>query len=327
MKSIEGRKSIKMDNIMLSIYVTTYNHENYIKQALDSIFSQVTEYSYEVLVGEDCSTDNTRQVLKQYEIEHPDYVAMNKLKIFYRDHNMYKECPSNSFDLKMRCKGKYVIALEGDDYWIDCSKIQRQIDFLEKNSDYIAVAHNCIVVDENGEKKFENYPECKDSVYITQHYMKGILPGQLATVMYRNIYHSNTIDLSIFNKGLIPGDRILYLVLLMNGKVYCMQEAMSAYRHITSHGSSFSATFKYDFAYEELWNRELLLYIKAGYYSYLSIGEDLYTRCILRGIKGGQCSIKEALEYSKNLDHRVKSLFRCVIYKIKKILVFKDNIR
>ena len=60
-----------MGNVMLSIYVTTYNHENYIVRALDSILMQKTRYSYEVFVGEDCSTDNTRQVLRQWEQNHP----------------------------------------------------------------------------------------------------------------------------------------------------------------------------------------------------------------------------------------------------------------
>ena len=68
---------------MLSIYVATYNHENYIEKALDSIFMQVTDYSYEVLVGEDCSTDNTRKVLKRYENQHLDLVEKGILKIFY----------------------------------------------------------------------------------------------------------------------------------------------------------------------------------------------------------------------------------------------------
>ena len=98
----------------LSIYVATYNHEKYITKALDSVFMQKTKYSFEVLVGEDCSTDNTRLVLKEYEKKN-----YNNLTIYYRQKNMSNMDISNAMDLIMRCRGKYLIALEGDDYWID----------------------------------------------------------------------------------------------------------------------------------------------------------------------------------------------------------------
>lgn len=89
---------------MLSIYVATYNHEHYITQALDSIRMQKTKYSYEVLVGEDCSTDNTRAVLKEYEWQHPGIFT-----IFYRDHNMHREAIGNGLDLKLRCRGNSIV--------------------------------------------------------------------------------------------------------------------------------------------------------------------------------------------------------------------------
>ena len=128
---------------ILSIYVATYNHESYIIRALDSIFMQKTKYRYEVLVGEDCSTDRTREILKQYEKEHQEYIKDGALKIYYRKTNMHKYKLNNSYDLEMRCKGKYIIALEGDDYWVDENKIEIQVDFLENHSQYIAVSHNC----------------------------------------------------------------------------------------------------------------------------------------------------------------------------------------
>ena len=95
-----------MNQPILSIYVAVYNHEKYITQALDSILMQKTDYPYEVLVGEDCSTDNTRAVLKEYEAKHP-----GKFAIFYREHNMHRETPNNIQDLLMRCRGKYIIVI------------------------------------------------------------------------------------------------------------------------------------------------------------------------------------------------------------------------
>lgn len=308
-----------MNECMLSIYVATYNHENYIVKALDSIFMQNTQYSYEVLVGEDCSTDATRKVLQQYEKEHMEYVQNGCLKIFYRDHNMYHETPSNATDLKMKCRGKYIIALEGDDYWIDCNKIESQIGFLEKHPEYIAVAHNCVVVDENNEpqKKVE-YPECKEENYTFTHFMSNILPGQLTTVMYRNIYLNKKIDTSLLDKELIPGDRLIYLTLLLNGGIYCIQKKMSAYRFVTSHGFSHSATYKYDFKNEINWHLEVLKYIKTNKSSYTKYGEALCMRCILRGFRERQCTLKEVKLYTWQLEYKAYAFLKWIEYKLRK---------
>lgn len=249
-----------MDNkndIMLSIYVATYNHENYIARALDSILMQKTKYKFEVLVGEDASTDNTREVLKEYEKKYPGFFTM-----FYREKNMYHSECNNSVDLMRRCTGKYIIALEGDDFWTDENKLEKQIDFLENHPEYIAVAHNCVVVDEESVPNGEEYPECKDIDYTFEHYFSEIMPGQLATFMYRNYMIDDSFDSSIFDKNLSPGDRLLYFSLLCNGKIYCMQEKMSAYRHITTHGSSFSANFRMNYFSQKPWYDELFSYAK-----------------------------------------------------------------
>ena len=104
------------------------------------------------------------------------------------------------------------------------------------------------------------YPECKDEEYTLKHYASDILPGQLATVMYRNIYEEQLADYSLSVKGLTPGDRLLYFILVSNGRVHCMQEPMSAYRHVEHEGSSYSATFRYKFEKSERWFREQMEY-------------------------------------------------------------------
>lgn len=308
----------------LSIYVATYNHEKYIKRALDSIFGQKTNHTYEVLVGEDYSTDRTKETLKQYEKDHNQYVANGQLKIFYRDHNMYRERPDNADDLKSRCKGKYIIALEGDDYWIDDRKIEKQISFLESHSEYIGVSHNCIVVDENGNVTGEKYPECKRSEYSISDYMSNILPGQLTTLMYRNIYSDLAVNCSLLQKGLSPGDKLIVLVLLCYGKIYCMQECMSAYRHITTHGDSFSAKYKYSFENDERWYREVVFYLDAVAPSLTKYGDELYVRCIMKGIKERQCTIGKAIKSCKIVRNKFDSLWAWCVYKVHKDILHKE---
>ncbi len=280
----EHLKENEMDRPMLSIYVPVFNHSRYIVEALDSILMQKTDYTIEVIVGEDASTDDTRAILKDYEKQHP-----GRLQILYRETNLHKTSCPNGLDLRLRCRGKYIIALEGDDFWLDENKIDKQIRFLEEHPDYIAVAHNCIVVDENSKKKDETYPECRDEEYTLKHYASDILPGQLATVMYRNIYMDPVADYSLSVKGLTPGDRLLYFILASNGKIHCIQEPMSAYRHVKHQGSSYSATFQYKFEKSERWFREQMEYA----YSIERFWPELYAELL----------------YTKNISYALQNKF------------------
>ena len=302
-----------MNDVMLSIYITTYNQEKYISQALDSILMQKTKYPYEVLIGEDCSTDSTRKVLEEYEKKCPD-----NFKFYYRKKNMHNCEINNGVDLMMKCKGKYIIALEGDDYWIDESKIDTQIRFLEDNPDYIAVAHNCVVVGDDSLPNGEVYPECKDEKYSLNHYLNGILPGQLATVMYRNIYRDQSVDLS-FLKSRNPLDRKLYFVLSNNGNIYCLQKTMSAYRHIVTGGYSFSANYKYNFSSSEMWNKNLLEYAYRCFKKqYIFAAEILYVRAVKNGVSSRQCNVWKAIKLlNKNLKCFPLTLFRMSLRKLK----------
>lgn len=235
-----------MHEIMISICVPTYNHEKYICQALDSIYMQKTQYSYEVLVGEDCSTDNTRAVLKEWERTHP-----GNYQFFYRPTNMFSSEITNSTDLKLRARGKYIIILEGDDFWTDPEKLEKQVTFLENHPEYYAVAHNCVVVGADSKPNGETYPQCTDSEYTLRHFASDIMPGQLTTVLCRNYMRDESFDHTLITEKIGPGDRKLYFSLASLRRVYCMQECMSAYRHITAGGSSYSARYVHEYAKEE----------------------------------------------------------------------------
>ena len=279
-----------METPILSIVIPTYNHEKYIAKALDSVLMQKTKYTFETLVGEDCSTDNTRSVLKQYEQRYPGFFT-----VYYREHNMYRENPSNGMDLRNRCKGKYVICLEGDDFWTDPYKLEKQISFLESHPEYYAVAHNCIVVGEDSKQLNESYPHCYDREYTYRHFFSGILPGQTATVMFRNIYKDSKIHNEDYPD--IPvgtaGDQITIYKILVNGRIYCMQEVMSAYRHITTSGSSWSANYKYDFKKSAVWWRAMLTYTKKHKPEWEKYVRIKYLGNMIRGFRSGQCDLKQ----------------------------------
>lgn len=230
-----------MKNIpMVSVAMITYNHDKYIRQALDSILMQKVDFEYEVVVGDDCSPDNTQEILREYQALYPD-----KFKIIFRDKNI--GATKNAYDVKMHCTGRYIAHLEGDDYWIDENKLQKQVDFLNANPQYIGTAHKMIIVGENGQQLAQQYyPDCKERIYTLKQYGRGILPGHAATLVYRNIYKEDKYDYSVFYKAHeIMGDRTLALILAVQGNIYCFDEKMSCYRFVTDHGTSFSAQAKY----------------------------------------------------------------------------------
>lgn len=261
----------------LSIIVTTYNQENYIEQAIQGILKQKMNFEYEVLIGEDCSTDNTRQVLKLLEPSLP-----NCFHIFYREKNLGMN--ENAEDLLRRTRGDYFTLVEGDDYWIYENKLQNQIDFLDNNPSYLACAHNVEVVDELSHPTGEEYPECKKNVYSIKEFGYGILPGQTGSIVYRNYYVYDIIDTSLLREKSVVGDRKVVYTVACQGDIYCFQKKWGAYRHITNGGSSFSATHKHtkedeliDIAYgramisfaKKLQNKEAVTVAKAGYYKML----------------------------------------------------------
>lgn len=242
----KGKVFMDDQEIMLSIICTTYNHGPYLCQALNSILMQKTKYKYEVLIGEDCSTDNSREIIKKFEEKYPE-----KFKVFYRENNYGSS--KNSKDLYARAVGKYVISLETDDFWIDENKIQRQIDFLESNPEYVAVAHRCIMIDQNNEILDIKYPECDKKDYTLKEFRKGLLAGQTATQMCKNYrkydvgFNCSLIIDPKYSKG--PGDVRRMFAFASNAKIACLPEVMSVYRFVPKGGSSYTANQKKDVDY------------------------------------------------------------------------------
>ena len=114
--------------------VITYNHERYIRAALDSIVEQQTTFALEVVIGEDCSTDGTRAILLEYQARHPALI-----RLLLHEHNLGV---SHNWETTVRaCRGKYIALLEGDDYWISPHKLQKQVDFLEVRPDFSLCFH------------------------------------------------------------------------------------------------------------------------------------------------------------------------------------------
>lgn len=125
----------------VSILTTTYNHEAYIADAVESMLMQETSFPYELVIGEDCSTDSTRDILLNYKARYPDQV-----RLLLREENVGRR--RNWMETFYACRGEYIAVLEGDDYWIDSGKLQVQADFLDSHTECALCFHPVL-------KKFE----------------------------------------------------------------------------------------------------------------------------------------------------------------------------
>lgn len=216
------------DKPKVSVIVLTYNHEKYIKQALESILMQQVDFDYEILIGDDCSTDHTPEILKEYQARYPE-------KIYLRLRHKNIGATKNAYELLMLARGDYLATCEGDDYWTNANKLQLQVDFLENNTQFIGCTHKFLIVDENGKKiKNQSLNWVKQKEVFTFEDFEGLyLPGQPSTFVRRNIFKDSEEDFSLLHHSHYAiSDRTAMLIYLLKGNFYCFSGNMGAYRKI-----------------------------------------------------------------------------------------------
>ena len=216
--------NIEVANPLVSILCVTYNHKDYIAQALDSFLMQKTNFKFQVIVGDDCSTDGTTDILKEYAKKYPDII-----KPIFREKNI--GATKNSLEVYSNAKTPYVAICEGDDYWIDEYKLQKQVDFLETHPDYSICFHPVKVVYDgfDFEKTDEIYPTQKmiESGTTFELLLKGNFI-QPASVVYHWMF--NQTNAKQYFLDISPGDWFISLLHAKEGKIKMLPEIMAAYR-------------------------------------------------------------------------------------------------
>lgn len=217
----------------------TYNHEKYVAKALESVLFQETDFDYEIMVGEDCSTDETGNIVREYRDRYPDII-----RIYPRDENTGRPT-LNVYETTVACRGKYLAYLEGDDYWTDTKKLQKQVTFLEEHDEYIACTHSCRMVDENGEGIVNEEILSVGGLYdwsgrftFNDFERSARWPGHYATLVSRNIYLKPEHDYTILYRAHdFVDDGVILTFLLMQGDIYRMDDEMSAWRYVRKTGA------------------------------------------------------------------------------------------
>jgi len=157
----------------VSVAMITYNHEKFIAQAIDSVLMQQTDFEYELVIGEDCSTDRTRSMVVDYAGRYPD-----RIRPLLRERNLGMN--PNFVQTFQSCRGEYVALLEGDDYWTDPLKLQKQIDFLDNHPECTICFHAVKIVWDDGSREPKpDFPPGRKQIYgledllrFTNHSMK-----------------------------------------------------------------------------------------------------------------------------------------------------------
>lgn len=157
---------------LVSICCLTYNHAPYIRKCLDGFMMQKVDFPFEVLIHDDASTDGTQDIVREYEKKYPEII-----KPIYQTENQYSKGVSISYSYQFsRAKGKYVALCEGDDYWIDSYKLQKQIKFLEENEEYYLVGmRNYIYMQLSGKLLIDKLCLHFKTSFRTSYYINNLL--------------------------------------------------------------------------------------------------------------------------------------------------------
>ena len=206
----------------LTIVTTTYNQEKYIGQTLDSMLIQKTNFDFKIVVSNDNSTDRTYEILKEYQKKYP-----SKIEIINNEINL-GAMKNFVHTLSLIKDSEYVALCDGDDFWTDENKLQKQVDFLDNNNDFNICFHKSRLFYQNGEKEDRIIPQNIEEIttmkdLVKQNYIVA------NSVVYR--WKFNKINLEeIFPNDIVPGDYYIHLLHAQDGKIKMFNEVMSVYR-------------------------------------------------------------------------------------------------
>lgn len=222
-----------MDHIMVSISCTSYNHEAYIRDALDGMLAQEVDFRYEILIHDDASTDRTQEIIREYQAGYPEII-----RPIYQTENQYSRGVKVGILNRERAQGKYIAICEGDDYWTDPHKLQRQIDYLEAHPECSMCFHDAVLADADG-TVLGPFP----GFYRRAEGIKDIDELDFIPTASKVYRRSVTEDLPQWFYKAPYGDFASMLVCSRHGYIYYINEVMSVYR--TNVPESVTYMFKY----------------------------------------------------------------------------------
>lgn len=225
------------DEVLVSVFCAAFNQEKYIQKCLESLVSQKTTFKYEILIHDDASTDRTAEIIREYEKKYPELI-----KPLYQKENQYSKGVRITEKYQFsRAGGKYVAFCEGDDFWCDDYKLQKQYDILEKNAECSACVNTTKCCNEDGSYNERVIPAQSLNL------QKGIhASGDICAMIFRGysfqttsyFFRREVLEYAFSNQYShgINGDEAYLLAAVKLGSFYYLDESMTCYR-LNSSGS------------------------------------------------------------------------------------------
>lgn len=315
-----------MDEVLVSIWCITYNHEPYIRDAIDGFLRQHTDFKYEIIIHDDASTDKTSEIIREYEYKYP-----NLIHGIFEGKNQYRQNLSNFRWLmnieRDNCRGKYIAVCEGDDYWIDCHKLQIQADYMEDHPECSLSLHNAIQLN------------CQDGTLKTINPYDGKMEKDISSEEIMMQYHGHPPTASMFYRRELlempeffcktpVGDYPTLLYGFIKGKIHYDSRIMSVYRWLSK--GSYNNRLELDTEmrfyfnvgliifldqFNQFTNNKYCIWLENRIQQFVSrvmaivdidvSFEDYYEKCK----KNGYYLAEECDNYLKRLDHLRKQIF------------------
>lgn len=216
------------DDIIVSICCITYNHSEFIAQTLQSFLMQRCNFKFEIIIGNDCSTDNTGDIIREIQAKNPGIIHL-------LDYPKNLGAHENMRNVQKMCKGKYIALCDGDDYWTDPLKLQKQVDFLEKNLEYVICCHYTRVINTEQQTLYVDLAP-KPLVHSFYDLLVGKqVETKTASVLMRNLPETKLLFDQSWYKQVFAVDKLIKLMATYHtgGKIYVIPEVMSCYRNHT----------------------------------------------------------------------------------------------
>lgn len=277
---------------LLSVVCIAYNQERFIRQCLDGILMQETDFAIEILVHDDASSDKTASIIQEYEVKYP-----GRMHCIYEKENQFsKGVRIGASIMYPMVKGRYVAICEGDDYWTDPHKLQKQIEYMESHSDCSFCFHNAIVRWEDGDKPDSVFADMSERDY-TGDELLDHWSAPTASFLFRADVLKDYACTFRKYRNLVVGDTPMAVFCSQYGKVHSIPEVMSVYRkHRGGYTGEFDSRklFLFGLSWEEV--RDAL---NSHYYGKLtSIMTGFYINSFLHALR------------ERNLEIAFKALYR-----------------
>lgn len=294
---------------LVSICCITFNHALYIRKCLDGFLMQRTNFRYEILIHDDCSSDGTEKIIKEYEALYPDI-----LKPIYQIENQFSQGiainPTYNYN---RAKGEFIAFCEGDDYWTDPLKLQKQVDFIKNNNDCDLI-YNRVKQYRESDRRFLNkifggpFEEFYDLIRF------NTIPT-LTVLLKKSVLQEYLKDIEPEKQNWAMGDYPLWLYISLKGKIRFLPEAVGVYRILQESNSHFT-----DYQKEKNWissNFKMKKYFLQRYGDRNKLGKLENEKCRALLALDIHFKKKNADKYFKKINEKdFKTYILYLIYKI-----------